>query len=59
MPLGGIFVVVEDVPLVEFVVLVFTCMPGENYHGQFWSPLLCPQLCVCVCVVRACMHACV
>ena len=50
MPLGGIFVVVEDVPLVEFVVLVFTCMPGENYHGQFWSLLLCPQLCVCVCV---------
>ena len=27
----------EDVPLVEFVYLVFTCMPGESYHRQFRS----------------------
>ena len=24
--------VLEDVPLVEFMYLVFTCMPGESYY---------------------------
>ena len=23
----------EDAPLVEFMYFVFTCMPGESYHG--------------------------
>ena len=30
-----------DVPLVEFIYLVFTCMPGESYHRQLRSLLLC------------------
>ena len=30
----------EDVPVVEFMYLVFTCMPGESYHRQLWSLLL-------------------
>ena len=25
----------EDVPLVEFMDLVFTCMPGESYRRRF------------------------
>ena len=29
MPLGGILF--EDIPLVEFMYLVFTRMPGESY----------------------------
>ena len=33
----------EDVPLVEFLVLVFTCMPGESYHKWLRS-----LLCLCV-----------
>ena len=32
---------VEDVALVEFMYLVFTCMPGESYHRQLRSLLLC------------------
>ena len=32
MPLGGILF--EDVSLVEFVSLVFTCMPGESIMGS-------------------------
>ena len=35
----------EDVPLVEFVFLLFTCMP-DNYCRQLRSSLLC--LCQCV-----------
>ena len=35
---------VKDVPLVKFMHLVFTCMPGENYARQFRSVLLCPLL---------------
>ena len=31
----------EDVPLVEFMYLVFTCMPGESYCRCLWSLLLC------------------
>ena len=30
----------EDVPLVEFMYLVFTCMPGESYCRQLRSFLL-------------------
>ena len=30
----------KDVPLVEFMYLVFTSMPGESYHRQFRSSLL-------------------
>ena len=30
----------EDVPLVEFMYLVFTRMPGESYHRQLRSLLL-------------------
>jgi len=30
----------EYVPLVEFMYLVFTCMPGESYHRQLRSLLL-------------------
>ena len=33
----------EDVPLVEFLVLVFTCMPGESYYRWLRS-----LLCLCV-----------
>ena len=29
-----------DVPLVEFVYLVFTCMPGESYRRRLRSLLL-------------------
>ena len=36
-----IFVVFNDVPLVEFMYLVFTGMPGEGYHRQLRSLLLC------------------
>ena len=31
----------EDVPLVEFMYLVFTRMPGESYRRRLWSLLLC------------------
>ena len=34
------FFKVEDVPLVEFMYLVFKCMPGESYRRQLWSLLL-------------------
>ena len=34
----------KDVPLVKFMHLVFTCMPGENYARRFRSVLLCPLL---------------
>ena len=34
------FVVAEDVPLVEFMYLVFICMPGERYRRRLQS-LLC------------------
>ena len=30
-----------DVPLVEFMYLVFTRMPGESYHRHLGSLLLC------------------
>ena len=30
----------EDVPLVEFMYLVFTCMPGESYRRRLWSSWL-------------------
>ena len=30
----------EDAPLVEFMYLVFTRMPGESYHRQLRSLLL-------------------
>ena len=30
----------EDVPLVEFMYLVFTRMPGESYRRRLWSLLL-------------------
>ena len=33
----------EDVPLVEFMYLVFTRMPGESYHRRLTS-----LLCTCV-----------
>ena len=36
---GGSFY--EAVPLVEFMYFVFTRMPGESYHWQLWSLLLC------------------
>ena len=29
----------EDIPLVEFMYLVFTCMPGESYRRQLRSVL--------------------
>ena len=35
---------IGDVPLVEFMYLVFTCMPGERYHRKLGSLLL---LCFC------------
>ena len=35
----------EDVPLVEFMYLVFTHMPGESYCRQLLRSLL---LCLCV-----------
>ena len=35
-----VFVIVEDVPLVEFMFLAFMRMPGENYHRQLRSLLL-------------------
>ena len=38
MPLGGIRF--EDVPLVEFMYLVFTRMPGESYRRRLRSSLL-------------------
>ena len=31
----------EDVPLVEFIYLVFTRMPGESYRKQLLSLLFC------------------
>ena len=38
----------EDVPLVKFMYLVFTCLPGESYHRRLQSLSLC--LCnVCRC----------
>ena len=30
----------QDVPLVEFMYLVFTCMPGESYRRRLRSLLL-------------------
>ena len=33
--------VTEDVPLMEFMYLVFTCMPAESYHRRLRSLLLC------------------
>ena len=44
MPLGGIFFVCfcfENVPLEEFMYLVFTRMPGESYRKGLRSLLLC------------------
>ena len=38
MPLGGSLS--EDLPLVEFMCLVFACTPDESCCGQLW-PLLC------------------
>ena len=38
MPLVGILS--EDVPLVEFMYLVFTRMPGESYRRRLRSLLL-------------------
>ena len=38
MPQGGILS--EDVPLVKFVYLVFTRMPGESYRRRLGSLLL-------------------
>ena len=35
-----VFVVVEDVPPVEFMLLAFTRMPGESYRRQLRSLLL-------------------
>ena len=32
---------IEDVPLVEFMYLVFTRMPGESYSRRLGSLLLC------------------
>ena len=34
-------IVFEGVPFVEFINLVFTCMPGESYCRQFRSLLSC------------------
>ena len=34
-------VFIEDVPLVEFMYLVFTRMPGESYSRRLRSLLLC------------------
>ena len=34
-------VTIEDVPLVEFMYLVFTRMPGESYRRRLRSLLLC------------------
>ena len=31
----------EAVPLVEFMYLVFTRMPGESYRRRLWSLFLC------------------
>ena len=39
MPLRGILF--EDVPVVEFMYLVFTCMPGESYCKRLGSLLSC------------------
>ena len=39
MPLGVILF--EDVPQVEFMYLVFTRMPGENYRRRLKSLLFC------------------
>ena len=41
MPLGGFFVLFcfEDVPLVEFMYLVFTRMPSESYRRRLRSLL--------------------
>ena len=39
---GGILF--EDVPMVHFMYLVFTCIPRESYHRRLRSLLLC--LCV-------------
>ena len=36
--------VFQDIPVVEFMYLVFTHMPGENYRRKLRSYLLC--LCV-------------
>ena len=39
LPLGG--TLFEDVPMVHFMYLVFTCIPGESYHRRLRSLLLC------------------
>ena len=39
-PLGG--TIFEDIPLVEFMCLVFTRVPGESYRRRLGSLLLCP-----------------
>ena len=36
-----VFHIIEDVPLVEFIYLVFTRMPGESYRRRLKSLLLC------------------
>ena len=36
-----LFILFEDVPLVEFMYLVFTRMPGESYRWRLRSLLLC------------------
>ena len=36
----GCFINVENVPLVEFMYLGHTCMPGESYCRQLGSLLL-------------------
>ena len=36
-----VFVLREDVPLVEFMFLVFTRVPGESYSSRLRSLLLC------------------
>ena len=43
MPLkgDGVAPFFEDVPLVEFMYLVFTRMPGESYRRRLRSLLLC------------------
>ena len=69
------YVYTEDVPVVEFMYLSFTRMPGESYLRRFRSLLLylcyvfralinslvcCVCMCACVCVcVRVCACECV
>ena len=39
---GGRGTFFEDLPLVEFMYLLFTRLPGESYLRPFMSQLLCP-----------------